>query len=106
MEVTMPAEELFVSKRLTPEHEYTGQIEGPAVDAAGNLYVCNFAIPEDAKIGGAIGKIAAGKAKSTLFATLPVVKNGAKSVKSKGAGIRFDRDGRMYVADFNNHNVF
>jgi sugar lactone lactonase YvrE len=106
MEVTMPAEELFVSKLLTPENEYTGQIEGPAVDAAGNLYVCNFKIPEDVKTGGAIGKIAAGKAKSTLFATLPVVQSGSKSIKSKGSGIRFDRAGRMYVADFNNHNVF
>ena len=98
----MPAQELFVSKRLTPD-EYTGQIEGPAVDGAGNLYVCNLKVDERPDKGGAIGKVKAGATTSTLFATLPVASNGRKS---KGGGIRFDRDGRMYVADFNNHNVF
>jgi len=38
-----------------------------------------------------------GASTSELFATLP---NG-----SIGNGIRFDRDGRMYVADFKKHNV-
>ena len=33
---------LFVSKRITPQGEYTAGIEGPAVDASGNLYVVNF----------------------------------------------------------------
>ena len=33
---------LFVSKRITPQGEYTPGIEGPAVDASGNLYVVNF----------------------------------------------------------------
>src|SRR5436190_5467521 len=35
-------DELFVSKQLTPKNEYTFQIEGPAVDRAGNLYVGNL----------------------------------------------------------------
>ncbi len=99
----MPAQQLFVSKQLTPNGEYTGQIEGPAVDAAGDLYVCNLKIDDDPQTGGAIGKVKAGATTSTLFATLPV---GAQLRKSKGSGIRFDRAGRMYVADFNNHNVF
>lgn len=100
----MPAEELFVSKRLTPKGEYTKQIEGPAVDANGNLYVCNLS-PDD-KPGGTIAQVKTGAAKSTLFATLPATKVGTKIVKSRSAGIRFDRDGRMYAGDFNNHNIF
>jgi sugar lactone lactonase YvrE len=99
-------EQLFVSKRLTPTDEYTNQIEGPAVDAAGNLYVANFMVKTDPNTGGAIGRIAAGDTKSKLFATLPVAKKGAQIIKSKSSGIRFDRDGRMYATDFNNHNVF
>ena len=30
---------LFESRQLTPSGEYTGGIEGPAVDAAGTLYL-------------------------------------------------------------------
>ena len=40
---------LFVSKQITPPGEYTAGIEGPAVDASGNLYVVNF------QQGGSIG---------------------------------------------------
>src|SRR5882757_7373278 len=84
---------LFVSTRLTPKGEYTFQIEGPAVDGAGNLYVGNLAIKDDPKNGGAIGRVKVGDKKSTLFAILPVSKAGTKLVKSKTSGIRFDRDG-------------
>jgi sugar lactone lactonase YvrE len=97
---------LFVSKRLTPAGEYSRQIEGPAVDAAGNLYVANLKVKDDPKQGGAIGRVKAGEKKSTLFATLPVSTAGTHLVKSKTSGIRFDRDGRMYATDFNNHNIF
>ena len=83
---------LFVSKRITPEGEYTAGIEGPAVDASGNLYVVNF------QQNGSIGKVAAGASQSQLFVLLPV--------GSIGNGIRFDRQGRMYVADFKKHNVW
>jgi signal peptidase len=82
---------LFESSQLTPKEEYTKGIEGPAVDAAGTLYVVNFGE------AGTIGKLAAGARKSELFAKLPA--------GSVGNGIRFDRDGRMYVADFKQHNV-
>ena len=83
---------LFESTRLTPPGEYTGGIEGPAVDAAGTLYVVNFAQM------GTIGKVAPGATQSELFAELPA--------GSIGNGIRFDRQGRMYVADYKKHKVF
>jgi sugar lactone lactonase YvrE len=83
---------LFESHQLTPNGEYTRLIEGPGVDTSGNLYVVNF------RNDGTIGKLAPGAARSELFASLPV--------GSIGNGIRFDRDGRMYVADFKKHNVF
>jgi sugar lactone lactonase YvrE len=88
---TEPA--LFKSGRLTPCCEYTSGIEGPAVDAGGTLYVVNF--QQQGTIG--IGKLSPGAARSELFATL--------LAGSVGNGIRFDRDGRMYVADFKGHNV-
>src|SRR5262245_11314671 len=88
---TEPA--LFESGRLTPCGEYTTGIEGPAVGAGGTLYVVNFR--QQGTIG--IGKLSPGAARSELFATLPA--------GSVGNGIRFDRDGRMYVADFNGNNV-
>jgi signal peptidase len=83
---------LFVSKRITPQGEYTAGIEGPAVDASGNLYVVNF------QQSGNIGRLAAGGSQSELFTSLPV--------GSIGNGIRFDRQGRMYVADFKKHKVW
>jgi sugar lactone lactonase YvrE len=83
---------LFTSRRITPEGEYTPGIEGPAVDASGNLYVVNF------QQNGSIGKVAAGASQSQLFALLPV--------GSIGNGIRFDRQGRMYIADYKKHNIW
>ena len=83
---------LFTSKRITPQGEYTSGIEGPAVDASGNLYVVNF------QQRGTIGKVAPGASQSQLFTSLPA--------GSIGNGIRFDRDGRMYIADFKKHNVW
>jgi signal peptidase len=47
---------------------------------------------------GTIGKVIPGATRSELFAALPA--------GSIGNGARFDRDGRMYVADWKNHNVF
>jgi sugar lactone lactonase YvrE len=82
----------FRSQKATPAGEYTFGIEGPAVDHEGNLYVVNFGRQ------GTIGKLAAGASRSELFATLPE--------GSIGVAIRFDRDGRMFVADYRRHNIF
>jgi sugar lactone lactonase YvrE len=81
----------YQSQQVTPAGEYTFGIEGPAVDARGNLYVVNFGKP------GTIGKLAAGASQSELFAVLPE--------GSIGNAIRFDRDGRMFVADYKKHNI-
>ena len=86
------AEPLFESRQLTPKGEYTFGIEGPAVDAAGTLYVVNHLR------AGTIGKVAAGATRSELFAELPQ--------GSIGVSIRFGADRRMYLADYKNHNVF
>jgi signal peptidase len=79
-------------RQITPTGEYTFGIEGPAVDARGNLYVVNFGRP------GTIGKVAAGASQSELF--------GVQPEGSVGNAIRFDREGRMFVADYKKHNVF
>jgi signal peptidase len=86
------AEPLFEARQLTPAGEYTFGIEGPAVDADGNLYVVNHLRQ------GTIGKVAAGDARSQLFAELPA--------GSVGVSIRFGSDRRMYVADYRKHNIF
>jgi sugar lactone lactonase YvrE len=80
------------SRQVTPAGEYTHGIEGPAVDERGNLYVVNFGK------SGTIGKLAAGASQSELFAMLPE--------GSIGNAIRFDRQGRMFVADYKMHNIF
>lgn len=81
----------YQSQQVTPAGEYTFGIEGPAVDAQGNLYVVNFGKP------GTIGKLPAGAAQSELFAVLPE--------GSVGNAIRFDQEGRMFVADYKKHNI-
>jgi sugar lactone lactonase YvrE len=88
----MAQQAAYQSQQVTPAGEYTFGIEGPAVDARGNLYVVNFGKP------GTIGKLAAGASQSELFAVLPE--------GSIGNAIRFDRDGRMFVADYKKHNIF
>ncbi|MCG7540311.1 SMP-30/gluconolactonase/LRE family protein [Pseudoalteromonas sp. CO348] len=69
---------------------FTQGIEGPAVDDTGVLYAVNH------QQQGTIGKVTAqGRAE-----TLLTLKNG-----SIGNGIRFDKQGNMYIADYVNHNV-
>jgi sugar lactone lactonase YvrE len=70
-------------------------IEGPAVDADGTLYFVHFK-----KNGQKIGKISRLKAGAKKSEPLPDLTGG-----SIGNGIRFDKQGRMYVADYPNHNV-
>ena len=86
-------EPLFVSKRMTPPGEYTSDIEGPAVDASGNLYVVNF------QQSGTIGS-----SWPAPFADRSCSRRCRSG--SIGNGIRLDRQGRMHVADFKKHNVW
>jgi gluconolactonase len=75
---------------VTPEHSFQPDIEGPAVDVHGDLFVVNYTA------NGTIARLPQGE-KPELFLTLPK--------GSTGNGIRFDRRGRMYVADYTGHNV-
>ena len=84
------AEELFVAKPFTDKASFTGGIEGPACDADGNIFAVNFAQQQT------IGRVTP-TGLTELFVTLPTT--------STGNGIRFDRQGQMFVADYVNHNV-
>jgi len=86
-------------KDLLPEWSFTKGIEGPAIDAAGNLYAVNFEkqgtigvvnLQDGAGVSGASGV-------ASLYVTLPE--------GSVGNGIRFDKKGFMYIADYTGHNV-
>lgn len=81
---------LHTAKDFTGENLFTENIEGPAFDAAGNLYVVNF------KQDGTIGLVNADGA-VTLFVTLPE--------GSIANSIQFDSKGKMYLADFKGHNI-
>jgi sugar lactone lactonase YvrE len=83
-------EKLYVAKPLTADKAFTAGIEGPACDAAGNVYAVNFAREQT------IGKVTP-DGKGEVWVTLPG--------KSTGNGIVFDRTGLMYVADYVGHNV-
>ncbi len=81
---------LYVAQDFTVEKMFSANIEGPAFDKAGNLYVVNYLRD------GTIGKIAM-DGTGTLFLELP-----------KGSianAIQFDSKGDMLLADFAGHNV-
>lgn len=78
------------STDFLPEWTFTKGIEGPAVDEKGNLYAVNY------KEEGTIG-IVYENGEAEVFADLPG--------ESVGNGIRFDRTGDMYIADYVGHNV-
>jgi sugar lactone lactonase YvrE len=99
--VAVAQEVLFESKQLTKSNEYTTRIEGPAVNPAGDLFVANIRIPGAASAdtkGGAIGLMKSGTTQSGVFG-FPLPGGGI------GNGIRFDLQGRMYVADYQNHLI-
>lgn len=78
------------SKDFTAENLFTDNIEGPAFDKKGTLYVVNFA--KD----GTIGKVSS-KGKVSGFVTLPE--------GSTANSIQFDSKGAMLLADFTGHNI-
>lgn len=81
----------LLSEDFTPEFGFTAGIEGPAVNADGDLFAVNFAKE------GTIGKVnKAGEGE--IFISLPE--------GSIGNGIRFDLDGNMFIADYLGHKVY
>ncbi|KAB7775288.1 MULTISPECIES: SMP-30/gluconolactonase/LRE family protein [Xanthomonas] len=87
-------EPLFHARDLVGDGVFTDKIEGPATGPDGALYVVNFA--HDGSIGR-VQRDANGHAQASLFVDLPA--------GSIGNGIRFDRRGRMYVADYGQHRI-
>ncbi len=87
---TQAADPLFVATPLTEEKLFTKGIEGPAVDRDGFIYAVSFGEKKS------IGKVSP-DGKAELFVTLPDT--------SAGNGIRFGKDGAMFVADYVGHNI-
>ncbi|WP_233516201.1 SMP-30/gluconolactonase/LRE family protein [Janthinobacterium sp. BJB426] len=89
---SQPAHEtLFLATTLTPAHSFTKGIEGPAVDADGNIYAVNFARQQT------IGKVSPGGI-GEVYLTLPGT--------SIANGIRFGSRGQMYLADYMEHTIY
>ena len=81
---------LFTASDVTAENLFTKNIEGPAVDKDGKLFVVNF--QKDGTIG-----LVKDDGSCELFVNLPE--------KSTGNSIQFNKDGNMLVADFTGHNI-
>lgn len=86
-----PREELYRAAPVTAANGFTAGIEGPACDREGNVYAVNFARQ------GTIGRVPAAGGEGEVWLELPA--------GSIGNGIRFDRSGFLYVADYTGHNV-
>ena len=86
----MPAETLFVATPLTAPHSFTAEIEGPACDRQGNIYAVSFARKPT------IGRITP-DGHGEVFVEMPE--------GSLANGIRFDRAGIAWVADYTGHNI-
>ena len=84
------SERLFVSEPFTEPGGFTSGIEGPACDAAGNLFAVNYERQHT------IGKVAP-TAACSIFLELP---DG-----SIGNGIHFNPAGDMFIADYINHTI-
>lgn len=83
-------QESYVASDFTAENLFSHNIEGPAFDKKGNLYVVNF--QKDGTIG-----VVDREGKASLFINLPE--------GSTANSIKFDSKGTMYLADFTGHNV-
>ncbi len=81
---------LHQSEDFTGMNIFSNNIEGPAFDHAGNLYVVNF--ERDGTIG-----VVRPDGKAELFVALPE--------GSTANSIKFNRRGDMFLADFTGHNV-
>ena len=81
---------LFKAEDFTQENIFSRNIEGPAFDKHGNLYVVNF------QTDGTVGLVNS-SGEASLFVTLPE--------GSIANSIQFDQQGNMFLADFKAHNV-
>src|SRR5688572_29156130 len=81
---------LFQAEDFTKENLFSKNIEGPAFDKFGNLYVVNF--EKDGTVG-----LVKSNGDASLFITLPE--------GSTANSIQFDKKGNMYLADFTGHNI-
>jgi sugar lactone lactonase YvrE len=81
---------LFTAVPVTQPGEFTPGIEGPACDREGRILAVNFVRQ------GTIGRVTPEGRGEVLLE----LSNG-----SVGNGIRFDQSGRMFIADYVNHNV-
>jgi gluconolactonase len=86
----LAADEKLYQAEPLPAQGFTELIEGPACDAAGNIYAVGYGQPDN------IARVTP-EGKAELFLTLPN--------KSYGNGIVFDQAGQMYIADYSNHNL-
>ncbi len=84
------ATKLFIAKDLTAENLFSVNIEGPAFDKNGQLYVVNYLHD------GTIGKVAP-NGTCSMFIQLPD--------SSIANCIQFDSKGNMFLPDFTGHNV-
>jgi gluconolactonase len=84
------AQSQLVAAPLTEPHSFTGEIEGPACDREGNIYAVSFARKPT------IGRVTP-EGKGQVFLEMPA--------GSLGNGIRFDRKGTMFVADYTGHAI-
>lgn len=85
---------LYMPRDYVEDGVFTQGIEGPAIGPDGHLYAVNF------EREGTIGRVMTGddgSGQAELFIELPK--------GSTGNGIRFDRSGNMYIADYVGHNV-
>lgn len=86
----LSGETLHQTRNFTPPGSFTSGVEGPAVDAFGNIYAVNYQRQHT------IGKVSPG-GETEVFIELD---NG-----SIANGIRFDSRGDMLLADYVNHNI-
>lgn len=82
--------DLFIAAPLTAQNSFTPEIEGPACDRSGNIYAVSFGSKPT------IGRVTP-DGQGEVFVEMPQ--------GSLANGIRFDRAGIMFVADYTGHKV-
>lgn len=81
---------MLLATPFTEPHSFTREIEGPAVDRDGNIYAVSFARKPT------IGRVTP-EGNGEVFLEMPE--------GSLGNGIRFDKKGVMFVADYTGHSI-